>query len=138
MAKKDDKASKAKDKAKDKDKAKGKKGKGGDGGADSSPGTSIATHPRARGSVRRVKGWAGLAGFVIAAVLSLKASVPLLQVGERALAAGLVGYLLAWWFSVAIWRQLIIAEQRAAIEAIERRRAEDGDPKQAEPQPSRG
>ena len=46
------------------------------------------------------------------------------DVGERALAAGVVGYMLAWWFSVLIWRQLIVAEQHAAFEEIERRRAE--------------
>src|ERR1700761_6079435 len=99
MAKKTDKDAKADGKKKDK---KGKKGKG---GAEQVEGASIATHPRARGSVRRAKGWAGLAGFAIAAVLSLQASVPLLQVGERALAAGVVGYMLAWWCSVLIWRQ---------------------------------
>lgn len=131
MAKKD--AKKSKDKSKDK--AKGKKGKG---GAEPTPGSSIATHVRARSSVRRVKAWTGIGGFVIAAVLSLQASVPPLQVGVRALAAGLVGYLLAWWFSVLIWRQLIMAEHRAAYEELERRRAEDSEQKPAEAQPTAG
>ncbi len=131
MAKKDDKQSKAKSK----DKAKGKKGKG---GAEPSPGSSIATHPRARHSVRQVKGWTGIAGFAIAAAVSLQASVPLLQVGERALAAGVVGYLLAWWVSVVIWRQLIMAEQRAAVEELERRRAELAEQRPAEAQPTGG
>lgn len=136
MAKKNDKEDKAKTKAEGK---KGKKGKGkGKGDAEQSPGSSIATHPRARASVRRVKGWAGIAGFAIAAALSLQASVPMLQVGERALAAGVVGYMLAWWVGVLIWRQLIIAEQRAAMAEIERRRSEPGEPRKAEAAPTGG
>jgi hypothetical protein len=86
--------------------------------------SSIATHPRARVSVRKTKAWVGLAAFVIAALLSLKASVPTFQVFERALVAGLAGYLLAWWGSIFVWRHLMLAEQRAAVEEIERRRAE--------------
>lgn len=131
MAKKTDKDAKSESKKKDK-KGKGKKA------AEQSPGSSIATHPRARSSVRRAKGWAGLAGFAIAAVLSLQASVPMFDVGERALAAGVVGYMLAWWCSVLIWRQLIVAEQHAAVEEIERRRADSGDPRSVEAQPTGG
>ena len=98
-----------------------KRGKSGD----ATPYSSIATHPRARMSVRRTKAWFGLGGFVIAAALSLGASVPLFQTGERALIAGVAGYLLAWWFSMLVWRHLMLAEQRAAVEEIERRRAEE-------------
>jgi hypothetical protein len=119
--KKDDKDPAAGDKA-DKKGKKGKKGK--DEGAQ---GASIANHPRARASIRRTKGWAGLAGFAIAAAMSIQASVPMFQVGLRALGAGVVGYMLAWWFSVMIWRQLILAEQKAAYEVIERRRSEEAD-----------
>ena len=133
MAKKTEKDAKA-DGKKDKKDKKGK-GKAGD---EQAAGSSIATHPRARSSVRRAKGWAGLAGFAIAAVLSLQASVPMFDVGERALAAGVVGYMLAWWCSVLIWRQLIVAEQHAAVEEIERRRADSGDPRSVEAQPTGG
>jgi hypothetical protein len=127
----DDKAAEAKAKggkakaSKDKG-GKGKGGKGkGKGGNDETAYSSIATHPRARAAVRRAKGWAGLAGFGIAAALSLKASVPLVQVGLRALGAGLAGYMLGWWVSVLVWRQLMIAEQRALFEEIKRRRTEE-------------
>jgi hypothetical protein len=113
MAKKEDKPASAKKKAK-------KSGKT----AAQPDYSSIATHPRASMSVRRTKAWVGLAAFVIAALLSLKASVPTFQVFERALAAGLAGYLLAWWASMVVWRHLMLAEQRAAVEEIERRRAE--------------
>jgi hypothetical protein len=121
MAKKDDKQ--------DGDKKRSKKrGKDAGGVAYS----SIATHPRASASVRKNKAWVGLAGFVIAAVLSFKASVPTFQVLERALIAGLAGYLLAWWVSMVVWRHLMLAEQRAALEELERRRAE-----RAEAEPAR-
>jgi hypothetical protein len=125
--KKDDTDPAANDKADKKDK-KDKKGKKGKKGKDEgAQGASIANHPRARASIRRTKGWAGLAGFAIAAALSIQASVPMFQVGLRALGAGVVGYMLAWWFSVMVWRQLILAEQKAAYEAIERRRNEEAD-----------
>lgn len=106
-------------------KADTKKGKAAKGArSEAPPYSSIATHPRARASVRRIKAWVGLAGFAIAALLSARASVPLIQIGERALIAGVVGYLVAWWISLLVWRQLMIAEQRAAVEEIKRRRAE--------------
>ena len=131
MAKKTDKDEKPEPK-------KEKKAKKGKGSAEEAAGASIASHPRALNSIRRAKGWAGLAGFAIAAVLSLQASVPMIQVGERALGAGVVGYMLAWWCGVLIWRQLIVAEQRAAYEEIERRRADAGEQRPAEAQPTGG
>jgi len=134
MAKKTDKDPKS-DAKKDKKEKKGKKDKG---GAEAAPGSSIATHPRARSSVRRAKGWGGLAGFAIAGLLSVQASVPLFQAAERALAAGVVGYMLVWWCSVLIWRQLIVAEQRAAIAELERRHAESPEQLAAEAQPTGG
>ncbi|MGC9220614.1 MAG: hypothetical protein ACP5H2_04580 [Solirubrobacteraceae bacterium] len=88
------------------------------------PFSSIATHPRALASVHKARSWAGLIAFALAAALSMKAHVPLTAVGVRALAAGCVGYLLAWWGAMKIWRHLMIAEQRAAVAEINRRRAE--------------
>ena len=126
MAKKTDKDSKAKNKA-------GKKAKGKDAAAE---GASIASHPRAQASIRRMKAWAGLAGFAIAAVLSLQASVPVVTVGLRALGAGVVGYMLAWWAGVLVWRQLILAEQKAAYEVIQSRRNADAETAKTEPQPT--
>ncbi len=115
------------------DKKSSKKGRGKKGAAAEEPTySSIATHPRARAAVRRTKGWFGLGGFALAAALSLKANVPLYQSGIRALVAGVAGYLVAWWFSMIVWRQLMLAEQRAALEIIERRRAERANSEPAE------
>ena len=102
-----------KDEGKDKKEKKGKKGKG---KADASGGPSVASHPRASYQVRRAKGWGGLAGFAIAAYLSYKAGVPTADLGLRALIAGIAGYMLAWACSVTVWRHLVLAELRAAVE----------------------
>jgi hypothetical protein len=116
MADAKNKTSKSRASAKGKANARGKgKGKGGKGGSDSTL-ISVAAHPRAGVQVRRAKGWGGLAGFVIAAYLSINAQVPLVDVGERALIAGAAGYLVAWACSVTVWRHLMLAELRAAHE----------------------
>jgi hypothetical protein len=109
--------SKKADKADAKADEKKKKGKKGKGEADASAGPSVASHPRASYQVRRAKGWGGLAGFAIAAYLSYKAGVPTSALGLRALAAGMAGYMLAWACSVTVWRHLVLAELRAAVES---------------------
>jgi hypothetical protein len=127
MAKKDDTEPKGKKEKKEKKEKKGgKSGAKGKAtrGDEAVPYSSIATHPRARVSVRRAKAWTGLIAFGVAAALSLEASVPVVQAGARAIAAGIAGYLIAWWFTMMVWRQIMIAEQKVAIEEIERRRAE--------------
>jgi hypothetical protein len=98
------------------DKKKDKKDKKGKGKADASTGPSVAAHPRASYQVRRAKGWGGVAGFGIAAYLSHKAGVPMVDLGLRAIIAGMVGYLLAWACAVTVWRQLVQAELRAAVD----------------------
>ncbi|HTU84964.1 MAG TPA: hypothetical protein VMF57_05280 [Solirubrobacteraceae bacterium] len=111
MSKKADKSGEQADGKKDK-KAK-KKGKG---SGDAAGGPSVAAHPRASYQVRRAKGWGGIAGFAIAAYLSYKAGVPTFDLGLRALIAGIVGYMLAWACAVTVWRHLVMAELRAAVE----------------------
>ena len=96
-------------------KAKGdKKAKKGKGAAD---GISVAGHPRAAAQVRRAKGFGGVAFFLITAYFSYKAQIPPDQVAVRALIGGIGGYLLAWMCAVTVWRQLVLAELRAAIES---------------------
>jgi len=103
--------------SKDENKKDKKKGQDGASGAKSAAGgPSVANHPRASYQVRRAKGWGGIAGFVIAGYLSYKAGVPTFDVGLRALVAGIVGYMLAWMCAVTVWRHLVLAELRAAVE----------------------
>ena len=105
----------AKNKSDAKGKAKGnKKAKKGKGAAD---GISVAGHPRAAAQVRRAKGFGGVTFFFITAYFSYKAQVPPDQVALRALIGGIGGYLLAWMCAVTVWRQLVLAELRAAIES---------------------
>lgn len=99
---------------KGKDGKKGKKAK--KGAASAADGISIAGHPRAAAQVRRAKGLGGIGFFAIAAYLSYKAGVPADQVALRATLVGIAGYMLAWACSVTVWRHLVLAELRAAVE----------------------
>lgn len=118
MAEKDDKKAKKP--------AKPKKAKGGQSpGADA---MSIANHPRAGAQVARAKAWGGLGGFLLVALLSLRAGVPTPDALLRAIAAGVVGYVATWAAAVLVWRHLVVAELRAvrrhrAAEAAARRAA---------------
>jgi hypothetical protein len=107
------------DEKKDKKDKKDKKKKGKGEASEASVVPSVANHPRASYQVRRAKGWGGIAGFAIAGYLSYKAGVPTFDVGLRALVAGMVGYMLAWMCAVTVWRHLVLAELRAALERIE-------------------
>ena len=105
---------------KDAEKAEGKKGKKGKKGkGDTAAGPSVAAHPRASYQVRRAKGWGGIAGFALAAYFSYKAGVPTADLGLRALIGGIGGYMLAWACAVTVWRHLVLAELRAALERTE-------------------
>lgn len=79
---------------------------------------SIASDPRARHSVRQAKAWVGLGGFGLALLLSLQAGVPLAIAGERALIAGVAGWLVGWGCAVMVWRALLIAELRAHADRL--------------------
>ncbi|HWE09021.1 MAG TPA: hypothetical protein VG325_06690 [Solirubrobacteraceae bacterium] len=100
-------------------------------------GISVAGHPRAAAGVRRAKGMGGTGFFLIAGYLSYKAGVPPDQVALRALAFGIAGYMLAWACSVTIWRHLVLAELRAAVESG-RATFQDRAPNQPAPPPSAG
>ncbi|HTU30645.1 MAG TPA: hypothetical protein VMF07_14770 [Solirubrobacteraceae bacterium] len=92
---------------------KGKKGKGkGKGDSADAGRPSVANHPRARASVRRIKGIAGLVGFGIAALLAHSAGLSATSVLIRALLVGIGSYFLAWGCAVAVWRQIVLAELR--------------------------
>lgn len=74
----------------------------------------LSAHPRARRSIARTKAIGGLVGFVAGFWLSSKAGLPSWDVGVRALAGGIGGYVLLWLFAVTVWRQYALAEFRAA------------------------
>src|ERR1700761_4584581 len=111
---KSDKANPSKGK---RDKTKGGKKAAKKGKGEAVDGISVAGHPRAAAQVRKAKGLGGIGFFAVAAYLSYKAGVPSDQVALRALAFGIAGYLLAWACSVTVWRHLVMAELRAAVES---------------------
>jgi predicted lipid-binding transport protein (Tim44 family) len=123
-------AGKAEKKGAKADKKGEKKGKGEKdaGGEELGGAPNIAAHPRAARSVARVKGWGGLAGFVLAGDLSLPTNT-LAGAGLRALVAGVVCYVAAWGGAVFVWRRLVMLELRsrehqiaAAVQATRARR----------------
>jgi len=83
---------------------------------------SVAAHPRARASIRRIRGWTAIGAFAIVLLLTLNAGVPGQEAALRALVAGLVGNLAGWACALAVWRQLVLAELRVAEEQRRERR----------------
>ena len=86
------------------------------GGSGSQPDenmVAVSNHPRARRQLRLAKGWGGLLGFVIVAGVSVRSGLPVSEAGIRALAGGLVAYLVVWAGAVYVWRQLVVAEAQA-------------------------
>jgi hypothetical protein len=71
---------------------------------------TIAEHPRAVRGVRRVRAIAGLAGFLVAALLAHKAALPAADVLSRALIAGIGAHVAGWFFALVYWRAAIHAE----------------------------
>jgi hypothetical protein len=96
--------------------AKGK-GKAKAAKAAKADGATVASHPRAASHIARAKGWGGLCGFGIVAYLSWRHGAAPADVGLRALAGGVAGYLVAWRSAVAVWTHLAVAEIRAAQRA---------------------
>jgi hypothetical protein len=102
---------------------KEKKGKGKKGKSEPKsewPVISVEAHPRASRAIRQMKGWAGLLGFALVGLLSLRAGVEPFEAGVRALATGVALYVLAWMAGVTLWRSLVVEEAR---QEGERRRA---------------
>lgn len=123
MSEKKGKTDPKKGKGKDKDAGKGKKRKPDEAARDESGRAimSVAAHPRAAAQVRMAKGWGGITGFLVTAYLSLSHGLTLDVAGERALAAGVAGYIVAWGCTVMVWRQLMVAELRARVERAKAR-----------------
>jgi hypothetical protein len=74
----------------------------------------LSAHPRARRSIARFKAAGGLAGFLIGFWLASRAGLPAWDTGLRALLGGITGYVLIWVAAVQVWRQIALAEFRAA------------------------
>ena len=84
----------------------------------------LSQHPRAQHEIRRAKGWGGLIGCALAACLEWKAGLPFFDVAMHAVLWGVAAYVVVWFLAVQIWRQLAIAEIRAAEKVWQERKAE--------------
>jgi hypothetical protein len=84
----------------------------------------LSEHPRARHQIRVAKGWAGLAGCALAGYASWQGGAPFVDTALRALLWGVAAYMLVWFCAVQVWRQIAIAEVRAAEKQWRRRKAE--------------
>jgi hypothetical protein len=77
---------------------------------------SVANHPRGGPQVKRARGWGGLVGFLLVALLSWRSHVPVPDMLLRALAGGIVVYLAVWACAVAVWRHFVLTELRVVRE----------------------
>jgi hypothetical protein len=84
----------------------------------------LSAHPRATRSIARAKSLGGLIGFLIGLYLASKAGLPAWDTGLRALVGGVTGYVLIWLAAVQLWRQIVLAEYRAAAKVRRQRVAE--------------
>jgi hypothetical protein len=84
---------------------------------------SAREDPRAMAGIRRGKGLGGLTGFALAGLAAHMHGELIASVLLRALAGGMVGYLLGWLAAVTVWRRIIRAELHHTIEMAARARS---------------
>lgn len=80
---------------------------------------SVAHHPRIAARVGAAKAWGALVAFALVALASARAGAETFDVLSRALAAGVVGWLVAWAAAVAVGRSLVRAEVEAHRRALD-------------------
>lgn len=73
---------------------------------------------RAAAGIRRSKARAALAGFAIAGFTAYAHGDVLFTIGVHALEGGVVGYVLGWIVSLTVWRRIMRAETRHAIDIL--------------------
>jgi len=91
---------------------------------DAPPLVAPSEDARARAGIRRTKARVGLAGFFIAGFAAYAHGDVLFSAGVRALAGGVAGYLVGWLVAVTVWRRIMRAETRRAIDILRDRQAE--------------
>lgn len=84
--------------------------------------TSLALHPSAAPSIRRAKAIGGLVGFALAVLIGLQNGEPFSALALRAVELGIVGHLVAWAASVAIWRRVLTAQATMKVREVQEER----------------
>ncbi len=110
----------AKAKAKPAAAAKGKGGKPAAG--ERKELTSLALHPSAAPSIRRAKAIGGLVGFAFAILIGMQHGQPFSALALRAVELGIVGHLVAWAVSVAVWRRVLTATATTRVREVQEER----------------
>jgi hypothetical protein len=77
---------------------------------------TIKSHPRAAASIRRIKARGGLIGFAIGAFGAWAHGGIMASILLRGLEGGVAGYLACWFAAVTIWKHVIYAELRSAVD----------------------
>src|SRR5258706_15869719 len=77
-----------------------------------------AEDERAAAGIRRTKARVGLGGFCVAGLGAYAHGDLLFSAGVRALAGGVTGYLVGWLVAVTVWRRIMRAEARHAIDIL--------------------
>ncbi|HEY6780363.1 MAG TPA: hypothetical protein VI111_05370 [Thermoleophilaceae bacterium] len=75
---------------------------------------TLNRHPHAHAQIQRLRAWAGIGALALTIFLSLRAGVPAAAAWLRGLAGGVVAFMVTWAISVAVWRQLALAQVEAA------------------------
>jgi hypothetical protein len=73
---------------------------------------------RAAAGIRRSKARTALAGFAISGFAAYAHGDVFFAAGVRALAGGITGYLLGWLVALTVWRRIMRAETRHAIDIL--------------------
>src|SRR5262249_30200617 len=79
---------------------------------------SARADARAMASIRRAKGFGGLAGFLLTALAAYEHGGMITPVLTKALIGGIAGYMVAWVAAVTVWRRIIRAELHHSYEVM--------------------
>jgi uncharacterized membrane protein YccC len=87
------------------------------------PLVALSDHPRAAASIRQIKAWGGLLGFVVVAGVSYLGGMGVADALLRGVIAGVAGQMLAWVAAIVLWQHVLEGEARSAVrQAKETRR----------------
>lgn len=79
------------------------------------PLVGLSDHPRAARSIRQIKSWGGLIGFVAVFAYAYLGGMAVPDALLRGLIAGIAAQMLAWVGAVVLWQHLLDGEAGAAV-----------------------
>ena len=76
---------------------------------------ALSDHPRASRSIRQIKAWGGLLGFVVVTGFSYLGGMGIPDALLRGVIAGVAGQMLAWIAAIVLWQHLLEGEAQSAV-----------------------